>query len=137
MEQLLSVVKRRMEIKFLMICGETKTLLRTRLRRGKEKVCDPMAVIGSKAPLPTIIDEGVEDVGEEMVESLPASAVMCEPAPESAYHSDDAGGLRVMVLKDCTRESWFHAPPWTGFQGVDGIGYDIPWNAGVEWAPPP
>jgi hypothetical protein len=92
MEQLLLVVKRQMKIKFLMMCGETKTLLRTRLRRGKEKVWDPMAVIGSKAPLPTIIDEGVEDLGEEMVESLPASAVMCEPALESAYHSDGAGG---------------------------------------------
>jgi len=64
-----------------------------------------MAVIGSKAPLPTMIDEGVEEVGGEMVESLPASADMCEPAPESAYHSDCAGGVRVMVLKFCTKES--------------------------------
>ena len=55
-------------------------------------MCDPMAVIGSNAPLPTMIDEGVEEVGGEMVESLPASADMCEPAPESAYHSDGGGG---------------------------------------------
>ena len=51
-----------------------------------------MAVTGSKAPLPTMIDEGVENVGEDRVEILPASAVICELAPESAYHSDGAGG---------------------------------------------
>jgi hypothetical protein len=37
---------------------------------------------------------------------------MCEPAPESAYHSVvEAGGVSVMVLKECARESWFHDPP--------------------------
>jgi hypothetical protein len=35
-----------------------------------------MAVTGSKAPLPTMIDEGVEEVGKEVVESIPASADM-------------------------------------------------------------
>jgi hypothetical protein len=46
--------------------------------------------------------DGVNEVGKEMVESLPASEVMCDPAPESAYHSEVAfGGLRVMVLKEC------------------------------------
>jgi hypothetical protein len=118
MEQLLSVVKRRMEIKFLMICGETKTLLRTKFRLGKEKVCDPVAVTGSKAPLPTMIDEGVDELGKERVEIVPASAVMCDPAPESAYHSDGGGCWSVMVLKLCASVSWFHAPPWTGFQGA-------------------
>jgi hypothetical protein len=107
-----------MEIRFLIICGETKTLLRTKFRCGKEKVCDPMAVTGSNAPLPTMIDEGVDEFGREMVEILPASAVMCELAPESAYHSDGAGGVSVMVLKFCTRESWFHAPPCAEFQGA-------------------
>ena len=67
-----------------------------------------------------MIDEGVKDDGEEIVDSLPASAVMWEPAPELAYHSDGAGGVSVMVLKFYTRESWFHAPPCVGFQGVDG-----------------
>ena len=106
MEQLLSVVKRRIEIKFLIMLGDTSTLLRTKLRCGKEKVCDPVAVTGSKAPFPTMIDEGVNEVGEEKVESLPASEVMCEPALESAYHSEVAfGGLRVMVLKECARAS--------------------------------
>jgi hypothetical protein len=65
-----------MEIRFLIMCGETKTLLRTRLRCGKEKVRDPMAVTGSKAPLPTMMDEGLEEVGKEVVESIPASADM-------------------------------------------------------------
>ena len=76
MEQLLSVVKRRMEIRFLIICGETKTSLRTRFRCGKEKVCDPVAVTGRSAPLPTMIDEGVSDEGDEKEESVPASTVM-------------------------------------------------------------
>ena len=85
--------------------GDTSTLLRTKLRCGKEKVY-PVAVTGSKAPFPTMIDEGVNEVGEEKVESLPASEVMCEPAPESAYHSEVAfGGLSVMVLKECARAS--------------------------------
>ena len=95
-----------MEIKFLIMLGDTKTLLRTRLRCGKEKMDDPVAVTGSKAPLPTIIEEGVKEEGGEILESLPASDVMCEPATESAYHSEeDAGGFRVMVLKDCASES--------------------------------
>jgi hypothetical protein len=96
-----------------------------------------MAVTGSKAPLPTIVDEGVEGVGREEVDILPASEVMCEPAPESAYHSDGAGLWSVMVLKFCTRESWFQAPPCTGFQGVDGIMYGAPWSVGVEGVLPP
>ena len=75
MEQLLLVVKRRMEIRFLIMFGETRTSLRTILRRGKEKVCDPVAVTGRSVPLPTMID-GVLDEGEKMVESLPASAVI-------------------------------------------------------------
>jgi hypothetical protein len=48
-----------------------------------------------------MIDEGVDEIGGEMVVSLPASDVMCEPAPESAYHS--VGEVSVMVLK--VRES--------------------------------
>jgi len=63
-----------------------------------------MAVTGSKAPFPTMIDEGVDEEGGEMVERLPMSEVMCDPAPESAYHSEvEPGGVKVMVLKECTR----------------------------------
>ena len=99
-----------MEIKFLIMLGDTRTLLRARLRCGKEKICDPVAVTGSKAPFPTTIDEGVDEEGGEMVESIPASEVMCEPTPESSYHSE-AGGFSVMVLKECARESWRQDPP--------------------------
>jgi hypothetical protein len=70
------MVNRRIEIRFLIIFGETKTSLRTRLRCGKEKVCDPVAVTRRSAPLPTIIDEGVRDDGDKMVDSLPASVVI-------------------------------------------------------------
>ena len=62
--------------------------------------------------LDPMIDEGVKEEGGEMVESIPASEVMCEPAPESAYHSEvEAGGFSVMVLKECARESWCQDPP--------------------------
>jgi hypothetical protein len=61
MVQLLSVVKRSTEIKFLIMFGETKTLERTRGWRAVEKECDPINVTGSEAPLPTMIDEGLDD----------------------------------------------------------------------------
>jgi hypothetical protein len=63
MEQLLSVVKRRTEIKFLIMLGNTKTLERTSGCRIVEKECDPVDVTGSEAPLPTMIDEGLDDDG--------------------------------------------------------------------------
>jgi hypothetical protein len=72
--------------------------------RERKKIYDPVAVTGSCAPLPTMI--GVKDDGGEMVERSPVSAVMWEPAPESAYHSEEgADGLSVMVLNECARES--------------------------------
>jgi hypothetical protein len=43
--------------------GATKTLLRTRGRLGVGKEYDPMEVMGSKAPLPIIIDEGPNKEG--------------------------------------------------------------------------
>jgi hypothetical protein len=77
----------------------------------RKKTCDPVAVTGSKAPFPTMIDEGVIEEGGEMVESIPASEVMCEPAPESAYHLEvEAGRFSIMVLKECARESWCQDP---------------------------
>jgi hypothetical protein len=63
MEQLLSVVKRRTEIKFLIMFGNTRTLERTRGHRVVENECDPIDVMGSEAPLPTMIDEGPDDKG--------------------------------------------------------------------------
>ena len=43
--------------------GDTKTLERTSGRRIVEKECDPVDVTGSEAPLPTMIDEGLDDDG--------------------------------------------------------------------------
>jgi hypothetical protein len=63
MEQLLSAVKRRKEMRFLIMLCETKTLERTKGRREVENECDPTEVTGSKAPLPTMIDEGLDDKG--------------------------------------------------------------------------
>ena len=63
MEQLLSVVKQRTEIKFLIMFGDTKTSERTRGRHVVENECDPIDVMGSEAPLPTMIDEGLDDEG--------------------------------------------------------------------------
>ena len=71
MEQLLSVVNRRTEIKFLIMLGDTKTLLRTRERRGALKGNEPMEVMGSKAPLPTMIDEGPDKEGGRGEERMP------------------------------------------------------------------
>ena len=44
------------EIKFLIMLGDTKTLLRTRGRLDVLKENDPIEVTGSKVPLPTMID---------------------------------------------------------------------------------
>jgi hypothetical protein len=63
MKQLLSVVKRRIEIKFLIMLGDTETLERKRGRCGVEKECDPTEVTGNKPLLPTMIDEGLDDEG--------------------------------------------------------------------------
>jgi hypothetical protein len=43
--------------------GETKTLERTKGRREVENESDLTEVTGSKAPLPTMIDEGLDDKG--------------------------------------------------------------------------
>jgi hypothetical protein len=48
MEQLLSVVKRRTEIKFLIMLGETRTLERERGRSVVEKEYDPTEVTGRR-----------------------------------------------------------------------------------------
>jgi hypothetical protein len=58
MEQLLSMVKRRTEIRFLIMPGATRTLERTSDRHGVIKEEDPTEVTGRDAPLPTMIDEG-------------------------------------------------------------------------------
>jgi hypothetical protein len=52
-----------MEIRFLIMLGETKTLEITKGRREVEKECDLTELTGSEAPLPTMIDEGLDDKG--------------------------------------------------------------------------
>jgi hypothetical protein len=76
MEQLLSVVNRRTEIRFLIMLGETKTSLRTRQRRGVEKEYDPVEVMGSSAPLPTMMEEGPDMEGDREDERIPGCAVI-------------------------------------------------------------
>jgi len=87
MEQLLSVVKRRTEIKFLIMPGLTKTLERIRGRCGVIKEEDPVEVTGRRAPLPTMIEGGQEEEGGWEKVSIPVLFAMCDPAPESTYHS--------------------------------------------------
>jgi hypothetical protein len=60
MEQLLSVVKRQTEIKFLIMPGATRTFKRTNDRCSVIKEEDPTDVTGRDAPLPTMMDEGWE-----------------------------------------------------------------------------
>jgi hypothetical protein len=79
--------------------GDTRTLLSTRERCGVVNEYEPVEVIGNKDPLPTMIDEGPNREGGLGDESIPDCAVMCEPAPESAYHSAEFGGVSVIALK--------------------------------------
>jgi len=65
-EQLLSIVNRRTEIRFLISCGETSTLLR---RKDGEITVEPVDVTGSKDPLPTTMDDGVGYREEVVCES--------------------------------------------------------------------
>ena len=55
-EQLLSIVNWRTKMRFLISCGDTRTLLR---RNVGDNSVELVAVTGSIEPLPTIIDEGV------------------------------------------------------------------------------
>jgi hypothetical protein len=50
------MVNWRTEIRFLIICGDTRTLLR---RKVGDNSVEPVAVTGKIEPLPTTIDEGV------------------------------------------------------------------------------
>jgi hypothetical protein len=53
-------------MRFLIICGDTRTLLR---RKDGGNSVEPMAVTGSIEPLPTTMDEGVGYRGKEVCES--------------------------------------------------------------------
>jgi hypothetical protein len=112
------MVKRRTKIKFLIMLGDTRTSLRTREHCGVVNEYEPVEVMGNKEPLPTIIEEGLDREGSRGDESIPECAVMCEPAPKSAYHSTEFGGVSDMVLKLLVRDAWSQDPPAMGFQGA-------------------
>jgi hypothetical protein len=77
------MVNWRTDIRFLISCGETRTLL----RRNGDKIVAPVAVTGMKEPLPTTMDEGAGKQGTDVEERVPASEVIWEVAPESKYQS--------------------------------------------------
>jgi hypothetical protein len=62
-EQLLSVVKRRTKIRFLIICGETRILCRCNEQLVNGKEVEPIVVTGIEEPLTIIILGGVKEVG--------------------------------------------------------------------------
>jgi hypothetical protein len=65
--QLLSVVNWRTEIRFIIICGDTRTLLRQKLG---DNSAEPMTVTGTVEPLPKTIEEGVGYCGKEKCERV-------------------------------------------------------------------
>jgi hypothetical protein len=94
-----------MKIKFLIMLGDIKTSFRTRGRRGVGNEYEPSGGNGQKGTIVDIMDEGPDKEGEREDERIPEWAVMCEPAPESAYHSlVFGGGIKVIALKLLTRE---------------------------------
>jgi hypothetical protein len=60
-------------------------------------------VTGSSDPLPTMIEEGVEEEGGCEERRLSVVEVMWLSAPESMYHSIDGGGVRDVVLNTAVR----------------------------------
>ena len=77
-----------------------------------------MPVMGKWDPSPTMMDEGVEEVGVWEWESIPEMEAMWDVAPESMYQAlGVAGGWSVTVLKAATSSCWFQGP-----SGVGGAG---------------
>jgi hypothetical protein len=60
-------------------------------------------VTGSSDPLPTMIEEGVEEEGGCEERRLPVVEVIWLWASESMYHSADGGGVRDVVLNAAVR----------------------------------
>jgi len=90
----LSEVNWRIETRFLIRPGETRTLLRRRLC-GKDVT--PVEVTGRRFPLPTTIWDGDEVYGGEGTVIIPASEVMWLEALESKYQLLDVGCWSDMV----------------------------------------
>jgi hypothetical protein len=70
-------------MRFLISCGETRTLLRC---KDSDMAVVPVVLTGKKEPLLTTIEEGAGKQSE-VEESVLASDVMWEVAPESKYQS--------------------------------------------------
>jgi hypothetical protein len=71
-------------MRFLIRCGETRTLLRC---KDGDKDVAPVVVTGKKEPLSTTIEEGAGKQGGDVEERVPASEVIWEVAPELKYQS--------------------------------------------------
>ena len=108
------MVKRRTEIKFLIMWGETRISERNKFPRAVGIVAEPVAVTGSKDPLPTIILDGVECEGRVDEVSIPEFDVIWDEAPESIYQSVVGGGVNVMVLKLFARVAGSQGPRGPG-----------------------
>jgi hypothetical protein len=101
MEQLLSVVNWRTEMRFLISLGDTRTLLRC---KEPFKVVKPVEMTGRSEPSLTIMEEGAVREGVEVLDRVPALEVMWEVAPVSKYQSVCWGGVRDTVLKADARD---------------------------------
>ena len=82
----LSRVRARTETRFLIKSGEIRTLFRCKalLEVGRKDV--PVWVIGNDAPLPTRMEEGIEEV--EIEERLAGVEDLWDDAPVSKYQSE-------------------------------------------------
>ena len=58
-----TIIIRRTEIRFLIMCGETRILCRCNERSVNRKEVEPIAIMGKEEPLPTIILGRVKEVG--------------------------------------------------------------------------
>ena len=85
-ETLLSRVRRRTKIKFLMRDGETRTSFKRRGEVAVGMMVCAWCVTGNRAPLPTVMEdeEGQRTEGGK----LPGEEDMCDVAPVSKYQSD-------------------------------------------------
>ena len=95
-EQALSRVNLRTEIRFLIIEGVTRTELTERVRVFDGIVKEPEVVIGICLPSATMTDFPVRKLRMDF--RLPAVFVKWAVAPESMYHWLSLGSTRVMVL---------------------------------------
>jgi hypothetical protein len=75
-------------------------------------------VIGKVEPLPTMMDEGLEEFKGRGLEILPIEGVVWCEAPESATQSliELWGGCSAMVLKEFMSDCWSQPAPFQGAQ---------------------